>query len=179
MSNSSDAVTITGSKVQARFTTRAFTGNLDSYVRAALADLAGQNAQLPQTAVQRTTVNGVPAAYTATRANANNQQLDVTVFAYQTAPDRAFHFAILTRAGQGMGAASSMVQSFRTLTATQAAQIKPRYVRVVTVGRTDTVQTLAGRMAFDDYRVERFLVLNGLTNNATLRAGDRVKIVTY
>lgn len=179
MSNGTQAVSITGGNVQAQFTTRAFTGNLDSYARAALGDLLGQNGQVPQTAAQRTTVNGTPAAYLTVRATADNRQLDVTIFAYQTAPDRAFHFAILAPAGQGIGGASTLVQSFRTLTAAQAAQIKPRYVRVVTVRANDTVQSLAGRMAFDEYKVERFLVLNGLASNAAVRAGDRVKIVTY
>ncbi|WP_448660368.1 M48 family metalloprotease [Sphingomonas sp. CJ99] len=179
MSNSPSAVTIAGGNVQAQFSMRAYSGNLESYVRAVLGDLAGQNAQLPQTAVQRTTVNGLQAAYTTTRANANNQQLDVTVFAYQVANDRAYHFTVLAPAGQGLGGATGLVQSFRALTSAQAAQIKPRYVRVVTVRAGDTVQSLAGRMAFDDFKLERFLVLNGLASNATVRTGDRVKIVAY
>ena len=65
-----------------------------------------------------------------------------------------------------------------TITA-QAAQVRAKYLRVVTVRRGDTVQSLAGRMVFDDNRLERFLVLNGLQANAALTPGQRVKIVTY
>jgi hypothetical protein len=34
-------------------------------------------------------------------------------------------------------------------------------------------------MAFDDYQLERFLVLNGRDGATPLRAGETVKIVTY
>jgi len=50
---------------------------------------------------------------------------------------------------------------------------------VATVKAGDTIDTLAARMAYEEYRKERFLTLNALTDNSTLRAGDRVKIVTY
>ena len=50
---------------------------------------------------------------------------------------------------------------------------------VVTVRAGDTVQSLAGRMAYNDLKLERFLVLNGLAANARLTPGQKVKIVTY
>jgi predicted Zn-dependent protease len=34
-------------------------------------------------------------------------------------------------------------------------------------------------MAYSNYKLERFLVLNGLGNNSRLAAGQKVKIVTY
>ncbi len=72
-----------------------------------------------------------------------------------------------------------MAQSFRRMTASEASAIRPRYVRVVTVGSGDTVRSLAQRMAYPDNQLERFLVLNRLSANASLRAGERVKIVAY
>jgi predicted Zn-dependent protease len=45
------------------------------------------------------------------------------------------------------------------------------------VSSGDTAERLARRMNFDDYRVERFRVLNGLRPGAPLRAGDRMKLV--
>jgi len=50
-------------------------------------------------------------------------------------------------------------------------------IRVVTVGPRDTVDTLAARMAFPEYKRERFLVLNGLDPSQPLRAGTLVKLV--
>ena len=41
----------------------------------------------------------------------------------------------------------------------------------------DTVNSLASRMAYSDNQVERFRVLNGLTSNEGINAGQKVKIV--
>jgi predicted Zn-dependent protease len=49
----------------------------------------------------------------------------------------------------------------------------------VTVKSGDTLGSLAGRMAYSDYRLERFLVLNGLGSNSALRPGQKVKLVVY
>ncbi len=61
----------------------------------------------------------------------------------------------------------------------EAANIKPRRVRLVTVRSGDSAQSIASRMAYSDYQLDRFLVLNGLQANTALKAGSRVKIVTY
>jgi len=43
----------------------------------------------------------------------------------------------------------------------------------------DSVQSLARRMAYRDFQVERFLSLNGLANNSRLVPGQKVKVVIY
>jgi len=43
----------------------------------------------------------------------------------------------------------------------------------------DTVQSLASRMAYRDFKLERFLSLNGLAPNAQLVPGRKVKLVIY
>ena len=53
-----------------------------------------------------------------------------------------------------------------------------RVVRIVEVGPDDTVEILAARMALEDYRTERFRVLNGLAPGERLQPGSLVKIVT-
>lgn len=68
--------------------------------------------------------------------------------------------------------------SFRRLSAAEAKEIRPLHLRVVTVGAGDTVESLAARMAFADFRRERFMVLNGLGPDDMLAPGTRVKIVT-
>jgi predicted Zn-dependent protease len=52
-------------------------------------------------------------------------------------------------------------------------------IDVVTVGRGDTMQSLAGRMAYRDYQMDRFLTLNGLTSGSRLLPGQKVKLVVY
>ena len=50
---------------------------------------------------------------------------------------------------------------------------------MVTVGSGDTVQSLASRMAYRDFKLDRFLVLNGLAANSRLAPGQKVKLVVY
>ncbi len=86
---------------------------------------------------------------------------------------------MLTRAGTGIGPFATMVDSLRRITPQEAASIRPRIIDVVTVSAGDTVQSLARRMAYRDFQLERFLSLNGLANNARLVPGQKVKLVVY
>jgi len=176
MQNGTQAVTISGQNGQAMFTTAgSYNGNMNDYLSRAIKQIAGDT-QVQVGQVNRTTINGLPASYVTARANTQSGAVDLTIFAYEFSGNSAFHFATLTQAGQG-GVFNSMYQSVRRLSASEAAAIKPRYIDVVTVRSGDTVSSLANRMAYDNYRTERFLVLNGLSSNAQLRAGQRVKIV--
>ena len=105
--------------------------------------------------------------------------LDVVVFAYRFAPDRAYHFVTITPAGNGLGAFGPMVQSVRRLSGQEAAAIRPRVIDIVTVGAGDNVQSLASRVAYSTFQVERFRALNGLTADQGLQRGQRVKLVVY
>jgi len=179
MVNGTSAVSINGQSGKAQFTGGSYSGDLDAYVRAGFSALTGANEQkISPQSIERTTINGLPAAYGIARVNNGNSQLDVIVFAYEFAKDRAYHFVTISQAGRA-ATFSSMFNSMRRISATEAGQIKPRKLDMVTVKSGDTVQSLAARMAYDDARLERFLVLNGLSANASLTAGDRVKIVTY
>lgn len=174
MENGADAVSISGSGGQAQFGAVAYSGNLSAYIDAVFAKLAGD---VPPGEVSRTTVNGLPAAWRTIRANTKSGQIDATVFAYDFGGGKAYHFLLLTAAGQGVGPFTPMVQSVQRLSAQEAAAIKSRRVQVVTVKAGDTVQSLAKRMAYSDYPLERFLTLNALTAQSVLRPGQRVKIV--
>ena len=72
-----------------------------------------------------------------------------------------------------------MYGSVRRLTDAEATSVKPRRLSVVTVKPGDTIQTLSNRMAYADAKLERFLVLNGLSATSRLTTGQRVKIVIY
>ena len=178
MVNGQDAVTISGSGGKAQFSGEAYSGDLGGYVTSVFRTVS-QNSTIPADAIRRTTVNGMPAAYATIRANSQSGQLDVTVFAYELGSGSAYHFLTITPAGQGIGPFSGMVQSFQRIDAQEVAGIKGRKVQVVTVRSGDTVDTLARRMAYDSYQKERFLTLNALQASSALKAGDKVKIVTY
>lgn len=179
MANSTRAVSVTGSGGQAQFTTAPYSGNLSSYVASAFQALAGQGGSIPTGAVRTTRVNGIDAAYATGRASTQSGQVDVTVFAYAFSASNAYHFAVLTPAGRGIGPFDSMVQSVRRLTASEAAAIRARRIDVVTVRSGDTAASLSARMAYPNYKLERFQTLNALTNDARLTPGQKVKLVVY
>lgn len=176
MTNGADAVTISGSQGQAQFTGAAYAGDLNAYVNAVFAKLGGSS----EMQVSRTMVGGLPAAYASARAQGQgSSSMDVTVFAYEFGPRTAYHFLVVTPAGSGIGPFGPMLQSVARLSEAEAAQVRARRLRVVTVGAGDTVATLSRRMAYDDAPEERFRVLNALAPGASLRPGQRVKIVTF
>jgi predicted Zn-dependent protease len=180
MQNGARAVTISGSNGQAQFSTARFNGNLGTYIGQVFQSIAGNQAgqlQIPQP--RQTSVNGIPAAYTTASAQTQSGQVDVTVFAYQWDQDTAYHFVTLTRGGTGAGSFAPMFGSLRRLSASEASAIRPRVIDVVTVRPGETVQTLAGRMAYDDLKLERFLTLNGLQASTRLAPGQKVKLVVY
>ncbi|MHA4835573.1 M48 family metalloprotease [Sphingopyxis sp. MSC1_008] len=177
MQNGADAVSVSGNGGQAQFTTGPYSGDMNAYIASAFKAVAG-NASISPSAIQRTTVNGIPAFRSTVRANTQSGQVDVTVFAYEFSRSSAFHFVTLTQAGGG-SVFNSMFNSVRRLSTAEAAAIKPRRIDVVTVGRGDTVASLARRMAYSNYQTERFQVLNRLTASSRLTPGQRVKIVVY
>jgi predicted Zn-dependent protease len=178
MVNGTKAVSISGQTGKAQFAGGPYSGDLESYVRGVFTAVGGSQQQIAPQNVSRTTINGIPAAYGVSRVTSNNQQVDVVVFAYEFAKDRAYHFVTLAPAGQTQ-VFTPMFDSLRRVSATEAGQVRPRTLAVITVGRGDTVQSLAARMAYNDAKLERFLVLNGLMATSALRPGDKVKIVTY
>ncbi|MGX7895034.1 M48 family metalloprotease [Tsuneonella sp. HG222] len=176
MMNGATAVSINGDAGKAQLSTAAFNGNLSSYISGVFQSIGGQQQTLQPQSIQNTTVNGIPAAVGTARVNNGQQQVDVVVFAYQFSNNQAFHFAAITPAGQG-AVFNPMYQSMRRISTAEASQVVPRRIDVVTAGRNDTVQSLAGRMAFSDNQEARFRVLNGLWNNAPVVAGQKYKIV--
>ena len=178
MQNSTRAVSISGSAGQAQFGGGRYNGTLENYVFAVIQELAG-NRPLPTPPPRRTVINGIPAAYTVTRANTDRGVLDVSVVAYQWAPGTVYHFVMLTPGGSGMGPFASMVNSIRKITPAESAAIRPRVIDIVTVAPGDTVQSLSRRMAYRNFQLDRFLTLNGLAPNARLAPGQKVKVVVY
>lgn len=176
MVNGTRAVSIQGQAGKAQMTTAAYNGNLESYVRAAFTAAGGQNANLAPQTIERTTINGLPAAIGTARVNNGNSQVDLVVVAYEFARDSAFHFITIAPAGRA-GTFNAMYQSMRRISAAEAGAVVPRKLQVVTVARGDTLASLARRMAYDSAQEERFRVLNALSGTATVTPGQKVKLV--
>jgi predicted Zn-dependent protease len=179
MQNSASAVSIQGSGGQAQFSGGRYNGQIDNYIYQVIRSLTGGRVQLAMAPIQRTMVNGIPASYVTGRANTSSGAVDVSVFAYQWDANTMYHFVTLTRAGQGLAPFGTMVDSLRRISTAEAAAIRPRGIDVVTVGRGDTIHSLASRMAYRDFKLDRFLALNGLAANSPLAPGQKVKLVVY
>lgn len=71
----------------------------------------------------------------------------------------------------------SSIDSFRPLSASEIISARPKRIAVIRVQAHDTLDSLAARMAVDDSKTQRFLVLNGLTSASQIIPGMRVKLV--
>jgi predicted Zn-dependent protease len=179
MSNGTDAVTISGGAGKAQFRGGRFTGSLDQAIMEVLGSLTGGRVNFAVPQPQHTVINGMEAAITTARVNTTSGLLDVSVAAYRWDAQRVYYFAMLTPAGYGAGPFLPMIHSLRRITPQEAAAIRPRVIHVVTVGQGDTLQSLASQMAYRDFKLERFLALNGLTATSRLVPGQKVKLVVY
>jgi predicted Zn-dependent protease len=177
MQNGTDAVTISGSAGKAQF--RGGRGTIDDAILAAYRQLTDGRINFPIPPAQRTVVNGIPAAFTTARVQTSSGYVDASVFAYQWDQARVYYFVMVTQGGYGIQPFASMVNSLRRITSQEAAAIRPRVIQIRTVAPGDTVQSLANRMAYRDFRLERFLSLNNLAANSRLIPGQKVKLVVY
>ena len=192
LQNSSRSVTAVGpGQTQVLFAGGPLTSGqgLDSYIQQVWQAMTeGQAGNLPR--AQAGEMNGMQTATTSTRLSTNSGVLDVSIVAYQWSPTQAYHFVLVSpayassqsgaqTAAQAVRSLSSMLRSFRKLSDKEAAQYKERRIKVVTVAQGQTAQQLAERMAYDDNRLDRFLVLNGFTSPGQVKAGEKVKLIVY
>lgn len=176
MVNGSRAVSINGESGKAQLSTAPYNGNLDTYVRSVFTSIGGSEQNLAPATMQRTTVNGIPATYGTLRVNNGTSQVDVVVFAYEFSKNQAFHFAAISPAGRSE-TFTPMFNSMRRISNAEASAVVPRKIDIVTVGRGDTVRTLANRMAYTTAQEQRFRVLNGLSSTDAVVPGQKVKLV--
>jgi predicted Zn-dependent protease len=179
MQNSTRAVTVKGSAGQAQFSGGRYNGSIENYIQQVYQGLTGGRQQMMIPQPQRITINGLPAAFTTARTNTSSGVLDVSVMAYQWSPNTIYHFIMLTRGGSGMAPFAQMVNSLRRISPTEATAIRPRVIDVVTVRPGDTVQSMASRMAYRDFQLDRFLAFNGLNPGTPLVPGQKVKLIVY
>jgi predicted Zn-dependent protease len=179
MSNGTYAVTIGGSAGKAQFSGGTARGTLDDYILRVFQQLIEGQGRVAIPRPTPTTINGMPAAYSTAHVETDSGVVDASVVAYRSDPTHIYHFVMLTQGGTGFGPFTPMIYSLHRITPAEAAEIHPRIIHVVTVGPADTIQSLASRMAYRDFKVDRFLALNNLPPNGRVVPGRKVKIVVY
>ena len=155
-------------------------GALDAYVARVWAGGIAKQARTGQLQnLQTGRINGLEAASAVLPAQMRDGVRLLHLTAIRTRDGRLYRFmgVVGTNDRAGLAAVAQAGESFRALSAAQAAREKPWRLRVVTVRRGDTVQSLASQMPFESANAARFRVLNALGPNDAVRAGDRVKLV--
>jgi predicted Zn-dependent protease len=172
IANGSDAVTIVGQGGQAEMRL-AQGSDLGQAITQRFRQLGTGT---PSGQLQNGTANGIPYAYVTTRAAANNRAVDATVVAYRF-PAATYTFTLVTPAGSGIGPFQPLLASVAPLSTAEANSIRGKKISIVTVRQGDTIDSLSARMAFPDYKRERFVTLNGLDSEQALMPGRLVKLV--
>jgi predicted Zn-dependent protease len=132
------------------------------------------------TNVQSFEVNGMEAATGIAMGSISDTPVAIRMVAIRQSAKTVYRFLYATppdnfKAMDQRFLASA--QSFREISAEDAAGYAPKRIRVVTVKEGDTVASLSQQMQVDEAPAEWFRVLNHLGANAELQAGQKVKIV--
>jgi predicted Zn-dependent protease len=170
--NSAAAVTATGpGDVAIRFdgVTLDRKVTLPDYIR------SGWVTGLDAASVRTETINGNEAAIASARAE--GWQFDITVIRVGGQVYRLLTAAPVANTTINV-IARSVGGSFKALSASEKAALKPLHVRVITVKAGDTAGTLSAKMVGVDRKLDLFRLLNALSPVASVSAGDKVKIIT-
>ena len=137
--------------------------------------------RVPLRKIERLAIDGLDAVAASTPVRTKSGVRDVRLVAIRAAPQRIYRFFFVTPLEQTQAFAApfrQMMGSFRRLSQRQTETLRPLRLRVVEVAPGDTVESLAARMPFNDFRIGRFRVLNGLRPGESIDPGRLVKIVT-
>ena len=110
----------------------------------------------------------------------DGQPVTVALAAIRAGDERVYRFMFISPGRMSPAQANAYqatVNSFRRLSADEAAAIDVRRLQVVTVEPGQDVADLARRMAVDALPQEQFELLNGLDPGAPLAPGQKVKLV--
>ena len=126
-------------------------------------------------------VNGLDAATATTRIRTNDGTFDARLTAYRIDTQTIYRMIFLTAGADTNRLATGLrrtTYSFRTLSPAEASRLRPLVLRIVTVQPGDTVESLARRLPYSDFKVERFEVLNGISRTNRLVPGQKLKMIT-
>lgn len=131
--------------------------------------------------VERILINGMEAATGRASVRSKGQPADLRLVAVRFAHDKIYRFMMVTPLKTEQNLRQNLQRttySFRRLSPGEANDYRPFRLGVIVVKSEDTIERLARTLPLPDYQVARFQTLNGLSKDATLSPGQRVKIVT-
>ena len=130
--------------------------------------------------VEAITVNGLDGATGWTRAQTRSGVMDVRLVALRADPARIYRMVFVTppRLTESLRAElQRTTYSFRLLSPSEAAQVKPLRIALIAAKPGDTAESISARMPFASHRLEWFENLNGLVRGQPLVPGVTFKTV--
>jgi predicted Zn-dependent protease len=130
--------------------------------------------------VEPITINGLEGATGWTRVQTRNGMMDVRLVAIRAEPTRVYRLVFVTppRLTESLRAElQRTTYSFRMLSPSEAARVKPLRIALVTAKPGDTTESLAARTPFASHRLEWLETLNDLARGQPLVPGQKYKTV--
>ncbi|BAE49104.1 Putative Zn-dependent protease [Paramagnetospirillum magneticum AMB-1] len=124
-------------------------------------------------------INGLAAATGLARLNTNKGAMDARLLAVKNGKS-TYRFLYLTPPNLTAAHAQEFKTSglsLRKLTEAEKTAMKPLRLKIITAKAGDTVEKLAEQMPYEEHKVERFRVLNGLAETETVKPGQKLKMV--
>lgn len=116
-------------------------------------------------------INGLKGAKISTYINGSR----VTLIAYHNPETKTyFNFTCVNTPDNHIAETENSVHKMTTAEKQTYREYK---LKVIIVKTGDTITQLADKMPFKDFKKERFMVLNGLTETDTIKIGQKLKIV--
>ena len=126
------------------------------------------------------TVNGLRGATGRTSGQTQGGSVDVRLVAFERDASSVYRFMFLSprnRTAALEQAYRRTTYSFRTISAAEAAAVRPLRLQVRTARPGERVETLAATLPYGALNADWFRMLNDLPLGAPLPAGQRLKIV--
>lgn len=151
---------------------------LDERIPGRLDDWMRNKLNPTPTDIQATTINGTEAAIGAKPRGADTGLSQIRHVIVRNGPGICFFnlFADGPDRDRRVEDLVTAARSFRFLSDSEAASLQPYRLRVIQRG-TETAASLARRMPYPDFKLERLLTLNGIDDPADLAKRAEVKIV--
>jgi predicted Zn-dependent protease len=180
LSNSPQAVRLSGpAGISGEFGGgRLPTDGLQAYAQALAQNVVGDTPAQVQSATA-TRINGLPAVIMQIAVSVRDGIVPLSIAAYDGGGGEAYHFIVISPPANPRAAAvTALFQSFRRLSAQEAATLRPRIVRTLRVAPGDTKEKLI-RKTIDPAPRALFELLNAEYQDGSVGAAQVVKIVTY
>ena len=126
------------------------------------------------------TINGMRAATGSFTGNVQGRAVTIRLVAIEWEPGRFFRFQMAIPKGVSnsfMSQLKTTTYSFDRLTAAEKKSVKPKKLIVLEAPSGATVLSMSAKMDVDGDKKEKFLVLNGMSANERVVAGQPYKIV--